>query len=330
MFTPSALKARADVPSQANISEGAGYIRCVNVSRDYVKNILGSATTSIIGICRHANVNRWSGFGPTVRSVSGGGSYAAALVNSLPTQCKLLDFAGYDHHAQTPGWWNLSNPKDVYVNAGTQAQIEITPIIGQVKWEDLGATHLAVVLFDNNGVVQGFGQTALSGIGENAMITVTSTYAINTDKNNWYVVAYLMSQPIINPIDDLPWYIVCKVPNCNASTVRLYAIAQSYVKYGDTGTLQPPSPWVNNNGPLGWNRTTGYVTIGYDLESANNWANVRVYAVLTNYLGQTISTVDIFNGPYYALDSVYGSVYLGMTNIPDYGYFCNVYIAYTN
>jgi hypothetical protein len=133
----------------------------------------------------------------------------------------------------------------------------------------------------------------------------------------------------IAAVEDVEAAILCRVPNTNTFEVNIKVKLPDTVTYSATGTQQPPAPWVNNNGDLGMNWTTGVVTIGYDLQTNNTYVNVQFQATLYNWLDEVIGQGDIFNDAYNPLDSVYGSVDLGMTDIPAFGYRVVVEIFYT-
>ena len=328
-LTTSAAKARSDIPAQTDITEGSGYIDCVNISLTRVKNVIGGSTFSVYDLCRHDNVNVWSQFGPTLRSYTGSGTFSTAvLVNSKPTTCKLGDFAGYDHvPVAVPGYETDPDPTVVYVNTGSYATLTVDINIGEFDYPDAGTNPgLLFIVFDAFGTIKGWELYDLDTFGHNANLELTTIDIITSNKTGWYAGVYITNDNTITNSEDLEETVLCIVPNSPVFDVSIYAMAASNAYYADTLTNEPPEPWDNTNGPMGMNWTTGYVTIGYFIYNMDDFTDLHIYAELRNYAGTLIGSADIWDGPYNTLDEVYGTWYLGMTDIPAYGYTVRIYI----
>lgn len=62
-----------------------------------VRNVIGAANYDVIGLCSHANVNKWSGFGPRTWIKSGN-----TITDTVRYPYELGSFAGYNHNALPP------------------------------------------------------------------------------------------------------------------------------------------------------------------------------------------------------------------------------------
>ena len=144
-YTAAQLKSRSTIPAATDITANASDIDCVNIKASAVKSTLSAAEYSLYNLCRHANVNHWSWFGPTVRSV-----VSQELVNDDPTECRLGDFAGYNHSAATPviNEGGGSGGSKSYDYEGTDLLVRVRVELGEIDWTSLSAdiTHVYCIL----------------------------------------------------------------------------------------------------------------------------------------------------------------------------------------
>ena len=331
-FSAANLKARSSIPAVTDITVNASNIDCVNIKASAVKSVLSASNYSLYDLCRHTNVNRWSAWCPVIRTYSGTFPNED-IVNSVPTVCRLGDFAGYNHSALTPGWQSggqASAQTDIWVDSGNQATVSAPICIGEIDWETEGAGWVVMLIYDEADGLVGWGKTDISTVANNFTLTGTTDVSGGIVLNKtWYARMFICAAGLLAAKEDVESASMCRIPNTTTFSVNIKVKAASTVYYSSTGTTQPPSPWVNNDGPLGMNWSTGYVTIGYDLQRNDSFTNVTFTATLRNWLGTTIGSGDIFNDVYYALDSVSGSAYLGMTSIPAFGYTVTVDIYET-
>lgn len=156
-FTPTMMKAKADVPATAtDITVNTNDIDCVNIKMSDVKTVLGASTWSLYDLCRHANVNRWSGWGPIKREVVGG-----VLTNRVPTNAEgysLGSFAGYNHGAPTPAYYSITHDDDQDVDAGSLATFSVILTLGEARLVDddiIGVSDtdrgIALTVWDGGG-----------------------------------------------------------------------------------------------------------------------------------------------------------------------------------
>jgi hypothetical protein len=121
-WLPSDLKTDADIPAQADITTGAGYLDCKNISLSAVRVLVGAPNPDLYSVCNlpgtfvaggeNAKINAWARYKP------GQTAYDEALPSACdanptftytpPTEAgaALGDFAGYNHNEATrPVYW---------------------------------------------------------------------------------------------------------------------------------------------------------------------------------------------------------------------------------
>ena len=144
-YTAAQLKSRSSIPAATDITVGTTTIDCVNIKASAVKSVLSATTYSLYDLCRHANVNHWSWFGPTQRTIT-----SQELVNSDPSVCKLGDFAGYNHSAATPGIaeGGGSGGSKSYDYEGIDILVRVRMELGEIDWKSLSTdiTHIYIIL----------------------------------------------------------------------------------------------------------------------------------------------------------------------------------------
>lgn len=338
LFSAAQLKARADIPDTGNIAivdDTIDYIDCTNVSKYFVCDFFSlNRDTGLIALCRSLLVNRWSAFCPVVRSFSGSG-WTRDLVNGLPTLCRLLDFAGYNHEALTPGWQTggqATAQTDKWVNYGSKGTIECPICIGEIDWHDIGALWVVAMLFDGSDGVVGWSKVDVESVANDFTIWPETTDNILLDHTDWYGrLVFCDSAELASP-EDVEAALLCRVPNTSTFDVNFKVKLPSTVYFSATNTTEPPSPWVNVNYPspaLGMNWATGIVTLTYYIGINATYSNVQITATLYNWLNEVIGSGDLWNDPVDPSTEVSGSVNLGMTSIPAYGYKVIVDINYT-
>lgn len=328
-ITPSTLKSKSDIPDQTDITVNASDIDCVNIKLTEVKNIIGCDTFSVYDVCRHDNVNVWSQFGPTVRSYLNTGTWAATLVNSKPTECKLGDFAGYDHFSSViPGYVMDMDPTTIWINQGAYATLPISFNIGDFDYPNLGSNPgILLVLFDSLGAIKAWSLEDLNLLYESADLTATTIDTISSDTTGWYAGVYITNDnTVINP-NNLQSTVRCIVPNCPLFDVNIKVKLPYSAVFADTQTAYPQSPWSITSGQsLTMNWSTGYATIPSYMSSTNSYTEINITIQLTDWTGAVIGEDTIFSGAYTAGQQISGTWYLGMINIPSYGYKVTVYI----
>ena len=154
-YNATSLKNRSSIPVAGDITVGVTSIDCVNIKASAVKNLIGAAEYSLYKLCRHANLNQWSNFGPTLIDYHDDLVGGTGLIScQLPTICKLGDFAGYNHYAIAPGWPTgelaaLQAAKVIqpYGNATFDPTINI----GEIEYPSM--SHVAMSLWVGGSIV---------------------------------------------------------------------------------------------------------------------------------------------------------------------------------
>jgi hypothetical protein len=183
-YTPTEMKTRANIPVAGDISVGATYIDCSNIKLSEVKTLLSESVFAIETVCTSANVNVWSGYGPTVRTVAAG-----ILVNSAPSSTfSLGSFTGYNHTATTPHWDYKDTPK--YAAEGTESILFLADVnISEPTYNDMpGYTDTVgiVLLIYEGATLKAYGVTALSTLTDIANLEATwaiSSPGLTADKS---------------------------------------------------------------------------------------------------------------------------------------------------
>lgn len=145
-YTAAAIKARATVPDQADMTVSGTDVLCAKINTAKIRAALVAAINKVGALNTHANVNHWSWFGPTVRSI-----VSQELVNSDPTTGKNLgNFAGYNHAAPTPAIveGGGAGGSKSYDYEGTDLLVRVRVDLGEIDWPSLSAdiTHAYVIL----------------------------------------------------------------------------------------------------------------------------------------------------------------------------------------
>lgn len=322
-YTSTAIYNRADIPDAADMSISGSNVNCNNIATlEDVASVLGTSVKTVGGLCTNANVNPWSGFGPTTRSVSN-----RTLYNSTPSSnYSLGSFAGYNHQAVAPGWIGSAPSGDIWINAGGNADFVVDVNVGEVKWHEvangIAGVTLAIYYASDSGLA-GWGSRNFNASSvQNDVTSLTATLSGIGVERTYYGSVWLVDNTA--EFDDTQ--IVCRVPNTSVFTKTVKIKPASYYYWDATGNTTVPSPWGVYGG-IGMNWSTGYFTIG-QMMCGNNYSHVRVTAYLFDWLDNLIGSYTFWDGIYYPMDEITGSGYLGMTSIPTHGYRVRIDIAY--
>ena len=172
-YNATTLKNRSSIPAATDITVNASNIDCVNIKASAVKSVLGASNYSLYALCRHTNVNKWSNFGPAIVDYSNDlVSGTGVITSSLPTVCKLGDFAGYKHTATPPGWPTgelAAFSKARSIQPYGNATFATTLSIGELEYPNM--THVAMSIWDGNTIINAE-LLALSGLQETATFSL--------------------------------------------------------------------------------------------------------------------------------------------------------------
>jgi len=146
-FSSTELNARFS--NTCDHSVNGSNVDCTNVNTTKIKNVLGVSDTAIRALSRRDEVNVWSAWGPTVRSVSGG-----KLTNSEPADGEEgNDFAGYNHSAPTPHYNSGGSNTYTFLQSGADLVLSCVLDIGELLYNDVTgianqATHIHFSIWD--------------------------------------------------------------------------------------------------------------------------------------------------------------------------------------
>lgn len=131
-YTAAEIKARADVPDQADMTVVSTTVECEKINTAKVRNAIVAGFNAWGAFGLSALVNKWSGFGPTVRSVSAG-----LLVNSVGVAPHGAgEFAGYNHAAAAPSFYTSPLGVTKSIIAGEAVHWEISIDIQEPKYSN--------------------------------------------------------------------------------------------------------------------------------------------------------------------------------------------------
>lgn len=315
-YTAAAIKARADIPAQDDMTITLDDIDCKNISVSMVRNILNSPSSGVKGVANDSNVNVWSGFGPTVRTAP-----AQVLVNSAPSAGSLGSFAGYNHYATAPGWSIAPVSGDLYVASGGSAVFEASVDIGEVNWlEDMGVIAVVHAIYYGETMVAYTAVNLETAQPTNIVDALTVTLTNQTLQRAYTGRIWLVDHLVDFSEND----IVCRLPNTS--------------DYITTVKILPATTTVFD-GPTGWTADVGYNnspngTVTYaNLIGDATYDEVRVYASIWGWreglLGSEI-LIDTF-APWHHDDFADGS---GQPNgdyfISANGYICTIRVEAIN
>lgn len=321
-YTAAQLKSRATIPNQADMIIVGNTVECVNITTAKIRNAIGVASNAIGNLSSHANVNVWSGFGPTVRSVA-----TQVLINNVGTSPHAMgEFAGYNHGARIPGWITNAPSGDIWINANSDAIFTVDVYVGEVQYQLISPAIVGITLaiYNSAGNLVGWGSRNFETdlVQDDVTSLQATVYSIGVE-TTYTGRIWLVGDT--SAFDDSQ--ISCRLPNTSdfTQTVKLKSFSEWHYD-GDAQVI--PSPWVVN-GSVGMNFTTGYFTLN-NIASPTGYANVKIYARLFDWTYTQIGIdVILYNNVYYPPDDIYASEYMGMVNIPDHGYHVFVYFEYT-
>jgi len=309
-FTDTQLKNRSEIPTAANIALGTTYIDCTNISLAGVKSVLSGTTYSLYDLCRHANVNHWSAFGPTVRTVTGSG-YDKVLVNSDPTVCKLGDFAGYNHGAVTPGWQSggeAAAEANNWVNAGTKATCTANIDLGEVDWNgDLAVLGIAMLLFDSGDAIVGWGKKIYSDVTDTGLVTMSAETdsTMSTDHTDWYARIFLTDTYVgLADSSDVYSAVVCEVPNVTAFEINIKVKQQSTLYLDATLWDFLTDPKTVGNvifSGISFNVAPGTITFSDLKDSSVGIDGICIHVQVLDWLDNVVSEGNIYDNTDHAM-----------------------------
>jgi hypothetical protein len=234
-YTATILKNRSSVPNAADITVNASSIDCVKITTGKIKTALSATINKIRGLCQHVNVNHWSAFGPTVRTVVGG-----VLTNSDPTNGLEGDFGGYNHSAVAPHFNSKGSATSWVYSSGASHTFRCIIDIGELLYTDIisanDVTHVAFSVWISS-TVKGYVVKPIEGSdlgADNGMNIIDFDY----DASNRITVTGITSSATYTCkiwfIDDGTWDYtgankVCNVPGLEDWTETIRIMLPTYI-----------------------------------------------------------------------------------------------------
>lgn len=141
-FSATAIKSRADIPSQSDMVVSGTDVLCENVNASLVINTIQSSCKHLYGYSTSPRVNKWSNFSSQEWYVN-----SPDLLHRSKDPCALANFAGYNHGAV---------PARVVTEHSTTL-VNITPAVstftvtiaintGEINWPTIaGGTNISKI-----------------------------------------------------------------------------------------------------------------------------------------------------------------------------------------
>jgi len=311
-YTAAELKSRADLPAQAGMTVSGTDVLCAKINTTLVRNCLGASSNKFSELCTHANVNVWSGFGPTVRT-----EVAGVLVNSHPAPYDIGDFMGYNHAAVTPAFLNNSHLLDTWVISGGTATLVADITIGEAKFVDLDISNhancvgLALTVWDGLTLV-GFGIEDLASCKDSISL---SADVVGVSSEKTYTCKIYLTSSLTEFSQSLEDAVCQLTPlaDYNATVKILSATALNLAGAGG---------WTLIGGSLNLSISFFYLTSFY--RAAGDALGLIVQIRLYKQIDGTEEVTQIWTGDYTAGTTINPSpgswVIHSTTPIPSYGY----------
>jgi len=314
-YTAEQIKARADIPRQSDMVVTGDYVSCTRLGISFIRKVIYGAASKVKALVGCSNINVWSGFGPTART-----AVDHELVNSVPEAGSLGSFAGYNKDATPPGWIAPPAAEDIYVASGGSVTFEVSLIMGEVNWSDMGVIAVMLAVYAGTTLV-GYEAVNLEDdeVGNELWISVTLP---NQTIQREYTARVWLVDHLIDFTDS---DIVCRLPNTTdfAKTVKILAATTVVFDAPEGFTAEVGYNNYPNNGTVFYNNLEGLAT----------WDEVRVYASIWGYREGAIGSeilIDTFT-PWHHDDFASGA---GQPNgdyfIASSGYICTIRVEAIN
>jgi hypothetical protein len=244
-FTAAAIKSRASVPNQADMTVVGTTVECANIDIVKIRNALGISALDFVSQHQSADVNQWSGFGPTKRTIS-----SQALVNSEEAPRGLYEFAGYNHNAVTPGWIGSAPSGNIWVTPGGTAYITVDVNVGEVRYQEIagGIVGITLAIYYGGSLMGWASRNFESSSVQNDVTGLSVALSTWVDGRTYTGKVWLVSDT--TEFDDTQ--IVCRLPNTSDFTVTVNQMAATTVMVNDSGFTVVGAGCVPSEGRAGF------------------------------------------------------------------------------
>jgi hypothetical protein len=210
-FSASALKSRASVPDQSDMTVNGSNVDCINISIAKVHNAVQSSCLHLYGLCTSPRVNKWSAFGPRQWELG------SVLESVVRTPYSLADFAGYNHNAQPPYLVAYSN--DFNFQEGQQnVQFDASLFLNEIPWMNipfLASVNMEVYV---SGIYFGTSHIEMSSSSYSTtqFIFSVSGSCVGWTSDKTATLRFYFGRNSSNSYAEL-----CAIPNISSKTVQL-------------------------------------------------------------------------------------------------------------
>lgn len=292
-YTASDLKVRASIPIASTITVYTDRIGCNKINTSNIRSVLGENNNNIGDLSQSLKVNKWSAFSPYTRSVTGTpdirGNGALLAHNKKTSNFLFGDFAGYNHNAVAPSYYNTNRTTTQIILSGGTAVFDCELTLGELKFMDgdiagqdqvLG---LAFIVWDGNTLIgyQVIDLLTLKDTVISSPFQVTKTN-VTVSKRYTCQVRLVKSKTIYtyNPTN-----VVCGIAELPDYTKDVIILSANHFYFNAPDSAFPPtivgSTYTFGEWVLGipsFNTTTGALVFQYISEAARAYTGLHITA----------------------------------------------------
>jgi hypothetical protein len=312
-YTAATIKSRASIPNQADMTVVGDTVECVAINSTKIRNATLGSSNQLHASSIASNVNLWSGFGPVRRREVNG-----ILVNDVVSPDEMGEFAGYNHNAPIPSFYNSAHLVKKYVASGGTATFTADIVIGEPKYIGGDITNhgnclgICLTAWDGANLVGfGYSDTSLSN-SQNSVSLSCDVPNCSLNKIYTFKIFLTDSETVFNQDGS---NIICQIPGLDDYT------AETEILLPSTYNLQAGSFTVSNPGLYGFSDAFNSVDVpGLEI-------NIRLvsqlYGLIDNIIWYPNDYIDPPHDGWYPANYHTGTcmpTLNGGIPIPDYGY----------
>jgi hypothetical protein len=233
-YTASNINTRSSATGSHSVVGST--VEFTGINTTTIGGVLGDSTHSLSSLCTSTGINHYSGFGPTVKSFTNGGTLSAVLnLNNPTTDYNMGSFAGYNQDALTPGW-SYSGTRTINVASGEQSDIWCDATIGEINYTTDSTADVVFTVWENSNLTGfvGYDRVRLNTLTDWVNLTYTTTVigGITYDRD-WYSALFICDDTTGGFSSGSP---KCMVPGTSIIPIHLHVI---------TGGGGIPTAWHN-------------------------------------------------------------------------------------
>lgn len=292
-YTASELKARASIPVAGDITVYADRIACKKITTTKIRTVIGESINHIDDLSKSNKVNKWSAFSPYTRSVTGtpdARGDGAWLQHNKPTaHFKFGNFAGYNHNALTPSYYNTNRAQTLIINSGGTAIFDCALTLGELKFMDGDITGqgqvlgIAFIVWDANTLI-GYQVKSLLTLKDTIISSAFQITKANVTVSKRYTcqIRLIKSATAYNYN---PTNVVCGITELPDYTKDVIVQSANHFYFNAPYSAFPPviagSTYTFGEWVLGipsFNINTGAMVFQYLSEAARAWTGLHITA----------------------------------------------------